>query len=271
MSTDLIKARQQLSQIRGLLQTGKALPAIQALYSALLIILKNPLMKSEKEEFAHMVENAVYAIGVDPTVQRIHPVQIQYKVGNERQLYDEIRQLFHEVDSDVRGSVQEAVKNLNERRQKLLEEGTAFLEHGEVDKARNTFTTLAKENKDDPELYGQIGQSFLKFGEYADAIKYLDIAITLNPDLVDLYNGIGIALRKTGDFVTAEQYYLKAASHLGRDPNLFFNMGRLYLDWKKWDDAIKVATAALKMKSDFVEAQKLVDYAKAQRDKYKRR
>lgn len=75
MSNELTKARQQLAQIRTYLRTGKPLPAIQALHSTLLIVLKNPLMKSEKDEFAHLLEDAIYSIMADPTVKNcIRPI-----------------------------------------------------------------------------------------------------------------------------------------------------------------------------------------------------
>ncbi len=261
MSNELTKARQQLAQIRTYLRVGKPLPAIQALHSTLVIILKNPLMKSEKDEFAQMVEDAIFSIMADPTVKKLYPVNITYSQGNERQLLDQVRELLETVDSNIRDAVQEAVRLRGERRKKLLEEGEAQLAAGETDKARATFTMLAKENKDDPELYGQIGEICLKYGAYEDAIGYLEIALKLKPDLVYLYNSIGIALRKTGSFETAEKYYLRAANYLGRDPNLFFNLGRLYLDWERWDKAIMAASGALKVKPDFVEAQKLKEYA----------
>ena len=91
MSNELTKARQQLAQIRTYLRTGKPLPAIQALHSTLLIVLKNPLMKSEKDEFAHLLEDAIYSIMADPTVKKLHPANIVYTAGNERQLLDEVR------------------------------------------------------------------------------------------------------------------------------------------------------------------------------------
>ena len=103
--------------------------------------------------------------------------------------------------------------------------------------------------------------SYLQYRAYEDAIGYLETALKLKPELVYLYNSIGIALRKTGDFPTAEKYYLRAANYLGRDPNLFFNLGRLYLDWERWDKAVLAASGALKIRPDFVEAQKLKEYA----------
>ena len=57
MSARLTKARQQLTQIRSMLKQGKYHPAAQAYHDGLLTILKEPLMKAEKEEFQRMLED----------------------------------------------------------------------------------------------------------------------------------------------------------------------------------------------------------------------
>ena len=44
-------------------------------------------------------------------------------------------------------------------------------------------------------------------------------------------------------------------------------MGRLYVDWKKWDKAVKAAQGALQLDPDFAEARKLMAYAEKMRDR----
>lgn len=263
MSNDLTKARQQLAQIRTHLRMGKSLPAIQALYSATLTVIKNPLMKSEKDEFAVMLEDAVYSVMADPEVKRLFPVNITYTPGNERKLLDDVRMLLETVDSSIRDAAQDAMRMMAERRQKLFASGEQHLEKDEFDLARLDFVALSKEFKDDSGMLGEIGELYLKFGKYDEAIEYLEAALKLNPELAHLYNHIGMALRKVKNFATAEKYYLRASNYLGRDPNLFFNLGRLYLDWEQWDKAVRASAAAIKLQPDFVEAQRLKEYAEA--------
>ncbi|MEG1610914.1 MAG: tetratricopeptide repeat protein [Bilophila sp.] len=261
MSNDLTKARQQLSQIRTYLRMGKPLPAIQALYSTTLIVLKNPLMKSEKDEFAIMLEDAVYCIMADPEVKRLFPLNIIYTPGNERKLFDDVRMLLETVDSSIRDAAQDTLRMMTERRGNLFASGEEHLKNKELPQARADFVALSKEFKDDSAMLGEIGELYLKYGEYDDAIEYLEAALKLNPELAHLYNHIGMALRKVKNFATAEKYYLRASNYLGRDPNLFFNLGRLYLDWEQWDKAVRASAAAIKLQPDFVEAQRLKEYA----------
>jgi tetratricopeptide (TPR) repeat protein len=110
-------------------------------------------------------------------------------------------------------------------------------------------------------LRGEMGQVLLEAKRYAEAVEYLKNALDMSPELLPLYNLIGIALRKLDRFEVAEQYYLRASEYMRMDPNLYFNIGRLYIDWKKWAKAVKAAQAALRLKPDFMEAQKLLAYA----------
>lgn len=261
MSNELTRVRQQLGQIRTYLRMDKILPAIQALHHTITVIIKTPLLKTEREEFEQMIQDALSGIMEHPKVREVYPLSITYTRGQERQLLSDVHELLDIIDSTVRDAAQEALKDLEARRQKLFNEGQEQLEKGNLAGARESFDTLVKEFKNDPELMGQIGTLYIKYSAYEDAITYLEAALDLNPELAHLYNYIGMALRKVGNYATAEKYYLKASNYLGKDPNLFFNLGRLYIDWGSWEKAIASASAALKVKPDFIEAKKLQEYA----------
>ncbi|AGC50422.1 tetratricopeptide repeat protein [Lawsonia intracellularis] len=267
MSNELTRVRQQLSQIRTQLRKDKILPAIQALHHAITVIIKTPLLKAEKEEFEHMLHDALGSIMEHPKVREIFPLTIIYTKGQERQLLSDVYELLTVVDSTIQDAAKEALKDFETRRERLFNEGQKQLEKGNILEAREAFSKLAKEFKDDPELMGQIGKMYLKYEYYEDAIIYLETALTINPELAYLYNYIGIALRKVGKFDIAEKYYLRASKYLGKDPNLFFNLGRLYIDWGDWEKAIVSASAALKVRPDFMEAKKLRKYAERMKHK----
>lgn len=267
MSADLTKARQQLASIRTYLRMGKPQPAVQALHSTILTILKTPLMKSEREEFERLLEDGIYLVTADPQVKQIFPLQVNYVHGKERELLDDLRGLLEAFDCTIRDEAEEAMRLLEERKQKMLKEASDALDRGEFDVARAKFQLIAREYKDDSELIGHIGELLLKAQQYDDAILYLESALEMSPELAHLYNQIGMALRKVKKFDTAEKYYLKASNYLGRDPNLFFNLGRLYMDWGNWDKALKSADAAIMLEPEFVEAQKLAAYVRKMQEK----
>jgi len=264
MSAELTKARQQLSQVRTLLRQGKVLPAVQGTQSALLTLLKEQLIKAERQEFEHLLQEAVGYLANDAGVRKIYPLQITYTPGQERECYDTLKELIASMHDLVAEEAQEQLRLREERKNTLLARGKAEFEAGKAAQGLQTFADLEQEFADDPVLRGEMGKILLTAGQYEPAVTYLKSALEINPELLPLYNPIAIALRKLDRFETAEQYYLRASEYMRMDPTLYFNIGRLYIDWKKWAKAIKAAQAALHLKPDFVEAQKLLAYAEEQ-------
>jgi len=261
MSAELTKARQQLSQVRTLLRQGKVLPAAQGVQSALLTLLKGQLIKAERQEFEDLLREATSHLANDATVRKIYPLQLIYAPGREREFNENLKALIRSLNDLVAEEAQEQLRLREERKRTLLARGKAELEAQETKKALQTFAELDADFPDDPILRGEMGKSLLEAGQYAVAVEYLKNALEMDPELLPLYNLIAIALRKLDRFEIAEQYYLRASEYMRMDPTLYFNIGRLYVDWKKWEKAIKAAHAALRLKPDFIEAQKLLAYA----------
>lgn len=264
MSGELTKARQLLSQVRGQLRQGKVMPAAQALQSALVIALKNPLMRAEREEFERLFADAAYHLDSDPELRKLFPLKIAYQPGGERELLDITRELVAAVNNSAVTEAQEQLARLEARMKAGVLRGQQHLDVQEFSEADAVFRALVAEFHDDPNLRGDIGDRLLRAGRYEEAFEYLSQALDMNPQSVFLYNRIGIALRKLGRFEAAEKYYLKAVQNVGHDPNLFFNLGRLYVDWKRWDKVAKSAAVALKLKPDFDEARKMLEFAEKQ-------
>ena len=264
MSAELTKARQQLSQVRTLLRQGKVLPAVQGVQSALFTLLKGQLIKTERQEFEDLLRDAVAYLANDATVRKVYPLQLAYAPGQERECNETLKDLIRALNDLVADEAQEQLRLREERKRALLAQGKAQFEALEAEKGLQTFAVLGQEFPDDPILRGEMGKILLDASQYAVAVEYLQHALEIDPELLPLYNLIAIALRKLDRFETAEQYYLRATEYMRMDPNLYFNIGRLYVDWKKWGKAVKAAQAALRLKADFVEAHKLLAYAEAQ-------
>ncbi len=259
--SDLSKARQQIGQIRTMLKQGKVQPAVQALHSNLVTILKTPLMKSERDEFENMVDDAVFVLATDAEIKRIYPNEINYVRGEERELLEVLREILSTFDSSILDAANEALRMQEERKRQALIDAENAYNAGDEQKCREILNRMAREYREDAKYLGEIGTVCIKLTMYDDAVAHLERALELDPELVYLYNQIGIALRKVGKYDVAEKYYLKASQYLTRDPNLFFNLGRVYVDWKKWKKAIAAANGSLKLEPTFVEAQKLLKYA----------
>ena len=261
MSAELPKARQQLAQTRTLLRQGKTLSAAQGVQSALLTLLKGRLIKTERQEFEALLQDAASYLANDPAVRKIYPLQFSYAPGQEREFNENLKDLISALHDLVAEEAQDQLRLREERKHALLARGKMEFEARETEKGSQTFADLRQEFPDDPALRGEMGKILLEAGQHEAAVEYLKNALEMDPELLPLYNLIAIALRKLEHFELAEQYYLRASEYMRGDSTLYFNIGRLYIDWKKWKKAVKAAQAALSLKPDFDEAQKLLAYA----------
>ena len=261
MSAELTKARNQITQVNTYLKQGKPLPAVTALYEAVLAMLKAQLMKAERDEFTKLIEHAVYQLNNNKDLRQLNPLVIHYTPGEEKALLEHMRELLRELQTNTVDLAQAQIEQRLKRRAELLKTGKEQLERQEHDLARKTFASMLREFPNDAPLRAEVAELFIEAELYEDAFKYLDEALGLSPDQLHLYNRIGIVLRKLGKFDVGEKYFMRAVNYAKEDPNLYFNLGRLYIDWEKYAKVEKAAKIALKLNPNFQEAHKMLSFA----------
>lgn len=261
MSAELTKARKQITQVNTFLKQGKPHPAVNALYEAVLAMLKAQLMKAERDEFATLIEQAVYQLNNSKELRTLYPLVIPYAAGEEKALLETVRDLLRELQTNTVDEAKGTIEGRQQRRTEGLNTGRDQLERKEVPAARKTLSSLVREFPNDSDLRAEIAELFMQSELYEDAFKYLDEALSLSPDQLHLYNRIGIVLRKLGQYDVGEKYFMRAVNYAKEDPNLYFNLGRLYIDWEKFDKVEKAARIALKINPQFQEANKMLCFA----------
>lgn len=259
--SELANARYKATLIRSHMRQGKTYPAIQALYDTIVTMLKTPLMKPEREEFEKLIGDGTYHIMADQALRTSAGVSLKYVPGQERDLMDSLRMLMEALQDGMTEEAEAALRLALERRQAKIQQGQDSLNASDYTEARRLFRSVASEQRDDGLLMLDIGERFLKALQYDDAVEYFTEALALTPGALQLYNQLAMALRKLGRYAEAERTYMLAAKNDTRDPHLFFNLGRLYVDWKRWENAIKAAKRALELDPNFAEAKKLIAYA----------
>ncbi len=262
MAQDIVSARRQLSQVAGMLRQGKLLPATQNLLSALRVVLTNPLMKGERDEFGKLFSDAVTRLNNDQALRKIYPLSLEYQPGGEKELFENVRDLLDILQEASLSEAEEIANAIAAKKEAALAKGQAHLDAEEHDHARAVFKAISDEYPDDSELKGNIGERVLKAGLFEDAATYLAEAVSIDPNALQHYNRLGIALRKLGRFDAAEDYYNKALPLAPDDPNLHFNIGRMYMEWGKWEKAAEHGDKAFAAKPDFAEAKKLADFSR---------
>jgi tetratricopeptide (TPR) repeat protein len=262
MSAELTKARQQLAQIKTLIKQNKPFPAAQALQSPIGIMLRSSLLSAERTEFEGMISAAAGSLAYDETIRKVFPLAFTYTPGQEREFLSTVQQLAETLEHIAVEDAEEHLQLLEASKRIGLENAQQHLNKKEHSEAEAVFHSLIAQIPGDVELLCEIGDRYLKAELYDNAFAYFSQAIEIDPSLVHLYNRIGIVLRKLNKFDIAEMYYLKALKYSNKDPNLFFNLGRLYVEWGNWTKAEQIANIILKLDPNFGEAEKLLSFAR---------
>jgi tetratricopeptide (TPR) repeat protein len=90
----------------------------------------------------------------------------------------------------------------------------------------------------------------IKAADYASAKAALEQALRKNPKNGVAAYYMGVALENTGDKTGAETRYREALANAPGLAEAAINLGALYLDQSRWDDAIAVSERALAQRSD---------------------
>lgn len=260
--SDIVTIRRQVKQVPSMLRQSKMMPAVKAVAEALKLVLTTPLMKTEKDEFTESIREALDYLSDDANIRQLYPLAITYTPGEEKQTLAQLRELLGVVNEDAMAGVAEMAKRILEKKEAALAEGQRHLDAQEYDKARKVFHAISSEFADDADLKSRIGEKVLAAGQYEDAAQYFEGAVALDPGALHNYNRLAISLRKLGRFELAEEKYLIVLPLAPDDPSLLFNVGRLYAEWGKWDKACEFGDKAFALKPDFVEAQKLANFAR---------
>jgi len=261
MSTDLITARKKLNSVPTMLKKDKHMTAVQGIHDGLILFLKNPVMKGERDEFEEIIFKVTQSLNNDKKIREIYPLVISYTPGEERALLDAMRELLQELQKAINDQVQVDAQAMITRKQTGLDEGQSHLDSQDWDQAKGTFDQLVKDFGGDTDLKADIADRYLNAGRYKEAFHMLDDALKDDPNAIHLYNRIGMVLRKMKDYETAEKYYLKALTLTSEDEYLHYNIGRLYFDWKKWTKMAQSAQNAININPDFGEAAKMLKFA----------
>lgn len=259
MSQELGNVRRSLSRISLDIKQGQLISAATSIRDAARLFGRVGMIKNEADEISSMLMTGCDAIRYNKEITKLFPLAISYVPGQEASLVDVMNQLIETLQES---STEDAIKQAEERKAAGLKKGRQELEVGEHDMARETFTDLTSQFADDSELAVEVGESFMQAGLFEDAAQHLGAAADLTPESAHVFNRLGIALRKMKRFDKAEEKFLKALELEKGDPNLFFNLGRLYLDWQKWEKTLECAEKSLALDPGFGEAGKLASYAK---------
>ena len=261
MSQELFKARRNLTQVSSLLKQGKLLSAVQGVYTSLKLLQNSSMMKSESEELEHLLQSACALLSNDKEIRKTFPLAIEYKAGKDSNLLPTLEELLDILRSEHSSDVEILAAEIK-KKQSALTKGQEELQQGDYDAARKTFHDITEEFSTDEDLHLEISERFMQHSLFEDASEFLGDAVNISGGSAHAFNRLGITLRKMKRYDIAEENFKKALVLEKNDPNLYFNIGRLYLDWEKWELAALQAEEALKLDAAFTQASQMRQYAR---------
>ena len=102
------------------------------------------------------------------------------------------------------------------------------------------FGCISTKDKTDGKVHYTLGISYLREPNYSLALKEFLLAAEANPDDPNIHLSLGQTYQLMRAYDDAEKSYKKALrlSDASFTPICQNNLGALYLDMKRWDDAI---------------------------------
>ncbi|MBW2621795.1 MAG: tetratricopeptide repeat protein [Deltaproteobacteria bacterium] len=104
----------------------------------------------------------------------------------------------------------------------------------------------------------QAGTIFMERRQYQEAEEIFRQVMKINPDTINVFNGLGIIYRRQGKVKEAIQQYKKALRVHPKDEHIYYNLSRVYLDIKDYDNAKKALEDSIKARPDFSQAKELL-------------
>ncbi len=152
---------------------------------------------------------------------------------------------------------QASVKNPLNRSRKI-ELGNVYVKLGLADEATELFDAMKISNPTDLNLV-EMGKVYLDSGKIKEAGKFLEEVVDPIPETLEVYNKYAVELRKTGEYEGAIQQYRKCLSLVPGNNVILYNLGRVYFEIDRYEEAIVALEESIKSKP-IESAQRLLDY-----------
>lgn len=95
------------------------------------------------------------------------------------------------------------------------------------------------QQRDEAKAHYMLGLSYLRENRLSQAMNEFRMAEEINPKDPEIQAALGQVLHIKEAYPEAEQRYLQAVKLSNEAPRFLNNLGALYLDMKRWDDAIR--------------------------------
>ena len=137
--------------------------------------------------------------------------------------------------------------------------GRVHLHRNQIDQALSAFLSAVEIKPQSASLLSNTGYVFLKRSDLQQARAYLERAVAADDSLVEARNNLGIVLARLGEPNHALEQFMAV-----NDPAAAFNnLGAVYLDQKRWNEAREAFRRALVLDPEHKKARTNLTEAEA--------
>lgn len=141
----------------------------------------------------------------------------------------------------------------------------ALAQAGRVTEALPQFEAALRADPGDAETLGAFGVALLQAGQTTAAIGRFEQALALNPNLVAVRSRLGAALLQQGEAARAVPHFQIAARQQPEDPASRYQHAQALIVLRRWGEAEAALIEALRLRPDFVEAQRQLELVRQSR------
>ncbi|MBF0194184.1 MAG: tetratricopeptide repeat protein [Magnetococcales bacterium] len=149
----------------------------------------------------------------------------------------------------------EAVNNVEQNIDQLLQQGILLHQSGEIEKAIKSYKKVLKIQPNNPSAFCNIGVALMHQGKFKNAVESFKKAISFKPDYAFAYSNLGAAQKELGDLTQAVLSYKKALAIQPEYAQAYSNLGLALKEQGDMDAGIKNLQKAVEIKPDYADAR----------------
>ncbi|MGE4552625.1 MAG: hypothetical protein AB7D57_05910 [Desulfovibrionaceae bacterium] len=262
MSVTAKEIREDIARAKSFVQRGDLLRSLEALRSALDMMVHGQIFGREKFEVGALMDEALREVSAHKTLKKVLPAGLVLNRGQEARLYEKVDRLHRKLAEAIeRQRVEKQRLSFNELDEMLIS-AQDFLKQGEAMEARKLFRRASEQFRDVPGLLSDIGTRLLLGGLAQEAVEYLAKALEIEPRDGRAHESLIACYELLNEPIKAEEAIKNALRRIGSNEVLLVKLGRLSVAQRNWSQAYDVARSILDKNPLSAPAKKILEQSK---------
>ncbi|WP_462327697.1 tetratricopeptide repeat protein [Desulfobaculum sp.] len=264
--TPFQRVRRNIARASHALQKEDYTKAIAAAKTAFQTVPKcRNLYGQQKIELKFMLEDFCGTFSTNPGIldilakmhMRVRPY-IKYD-GNPALIVNRLDILQTRIEDLEREKEEQTRAAMDQKRQEYLAHAEEYFRTGETPRAKSYLRRVVDEYGDTPGVITDVGKRMLDAELFVEAAEVLEESRARFPGDAAAYQHCVNAYLGMQEYSKAETVYKDALRQFGNHPRTLLNLSKLYLAWRKRDDAYEYARRALEADPGLDEARKIME------------